>query len=337
MVLRKLLSSSLFVIALLCAQLPLLAARNTFIPSMQALNVMTVSATDRVATTTEKELVKSIYNRNSACPAVISINGASYLYQTGVAPAVKEAKYIYLMSRGYAKRKKIAGPEKDDHFISKGGCVIHTRDRIEQNVVHLSSHAVAVTFDFKDEYVNFGQKRDISCLSYVYEAIRKINKTAQIIIVSECLGAKTALELAARYPLENTTLILESPFFRGTEVFEMMQNYNRFASPWILKWGMRFFKHYDEKQDNLPDRLHTIKPHVRIFACHRIGDPLLHDTYFHTHMKTITDHLSENNVTSFCFKDTQDLHSSTFRFKGSQQAVNEFYKKHDLPYTTITN
>ncbi len=332
MTFKQLFPTFTLAIALLGAYAPAQAARNAFRPTIQALNIMTISPTDKKASTTEKALVRSIYKRTPQLPSIIDIEGNSYVYQTGIAPIVKQAKYIYLMSRGYAKRKKIAGPDKDDHFIRKGGCVIHTRDRIAQNVVHLNKNAVAVTFDYKDEYVNFGQKRDISCLSYTYEAIRKANPTAHIIIVSECLGAKTALELAARNSLEKTTIVLESPFFRGSELFEMMQNYNRFASPWILKWGMRFLKHYDAKQDDLPDRLQNIKPHVHIFACHRNGDPLLNDDYFHTHMNTITDHLSCNNVTCYRFNDTQELHSSTFRFKGSQQAVNAFYKKRGLPY-----
>jgi len=297
---------------------------------------MTVSSTDKKANTTEKELVKNIYNRRTPSQAVIDIDGSHYLYQTGVAPLVKNAKHVYLMSRGYAKRKKIAGPEKDDHFIRKGGCVIHTRDRIAQNVVHLNENNVAVTFDYKDEYVNFGQKRDISCLSYAYESIRKINPTAHIIIVSECLGAKTALELAARYPLEKTTIVLESPFFKGSELFDMMsKNYVGWGgSSFIVRWGMRAFAHYDKAQDDLPNRFCNIQPHVRIFACHRNKDPLLHDDYFEAHMKAITDHLTGSHVTCYRFDDTQELHSSTFRCTGSQRAVNEFYKKHGLPHCT---
>lgn len=334
MTFKQLFPTFTLAITLLGTCTPAQAARNTFRPTVQALNIMTISPTDKKASTTENALVKSIYNRTPQLPSIIDIEGNSYLYQTGIAPIVKHAKHIYLMSRGYAKRKKIAGPNKDDHFIRKGGCVIHTRDRIAQNVVHLNKDAVAVTFDYKDEYVNFGQKRDISCLSYTYEAIRKTNPTAHIIIVSECLGAKTALELAARNSLEKTTIVLESPFFRGSELFEMMsKNYVGWGgSTIILRWGMRAFGHYDAKQDDLPDRLRNIKPHVHIFACHRNGDPLLNDDYFHTHMKTITDHLSCNNVTCYRFDDTQELHSSTFRFKGSQQAVNAFYKKRGLPY-----
>lgn len=331
---KKFLRSSFIVIIALCGTYSPIQGRVPFRPNVNTLNVMTISPTDRKATTTEKELVKTIYNRRAASSAVIDIDGSSYLYQVGVAPIVKNAKHVYLMSRGYAKRKKITGPDKDDHFIRCGGCVIHTRDRIAQNVVHLDNSSIAVTFDYKDDYVNFGQKRDISCLSYVYEAIRKINPTAHIIIVGECLGAKVALELAARYPLEKTTIVLESPFFKASELFDMMsKNYVGWGvSSIILRWGMRAFAHYDKNQDDLPNRFCNIKPHVRIFACHRNKDPLLRDDYFETHMKAITDHLTGNHVTCYQFDDTQELHSSTFRSQECQKAVNEFYKKHDLPH-----
>lgn len=328
-------TSSIFIFALCCSFGPIQAGRVPFRPSVNALNVMTISQSNRKPTMTEQDLVQKIYRNRMPSQVVIDIEGTPYLYQKGITPTTQKADYIYLMSRGYARRKKIAGPNKDDHFIQKGGCVIHARDRIAQNVVPLNQKSVAITFDYKDDYVNFGQKRDISCLSYVYDAVRRINPSAHIIIVSECLGAKVALELASRHPLEKTTIVLESPFFKASDLFEMMsKNYAKWANPTILRWSMNAFGHYDKAQDDLPNRLRNIAPHIHIFACHRNKDPLLQDDCFETHMKALTDHLTGNHVTCYQFDDTQELHSSTFRWSDCQRAVNEFYKKHGLPYHT---
>jgi len=318
----------------LCGSIsPAHASRTPFRPNETTLNVMTVSRVHQKPTMTERDLVQRIYRNRMPLQAIIDIEGTPYLYQKGIASCAQNAEYIYLMSRGYARRKKIAGPHKDDHFIQKGGCVIHTRDRIAQNVVPLSEKSVAITFDYKDDYPNFGQKRDISCLSHVYDAVKKSNPSAHIIIVSECLGAKVALELASRHPLDNTTIVLESPFFKAEELFPMMAaNYAGWANASLLKWSLSAFAHYDKAQDDLPNRFKNIAPHIHIFACHRNKDPLLHDDCFETHMKAITNHLTGNHVTCYRFDDTQELHSSTFRWPGCQRAVNEFYKKHGLPY-----
>ena len=295
---------------------------------------MTITTCNQKPDTSECELVKKIYKRRMPQKAVIDIEGASYQYEAGISCSAKNAQYIYLMSRGYAKRKRISGSHKDDHFIRKGGCVIHTRDRIAQHVAPLDTKSVAITFDYQDGYVNFGQKRDISCLKSVFDAIRNINQSAHIIIVSECLGAKVALELAARYPITNTTLVLESPFFKATDLFEMMaQNYigwSDYAS--ILKWGCWAFCHYDERQDDLPDRFYCIPKDIQIFACHRNKDPLLSDSSFQNDMTQLSAHLATGNVSYYRFDDTEEWHSSSFRWPGCQQSVNEFYKKHGLPY-----
>jgi len=312
----------------------LFARKPTFRPNAKNLNVMTVMPTHDAPEISECDLVKKIYNRQMPKKAVIGIEGKNYCYQAGLHSCIKKANCIYLMSRGYAKRKRITGPDKDNHFIRSGGCVIHTRDRIAQNIVHLSDDAIAVTFDYKDGYVNFGQKRDIACLRYVYNATRTLNPSAHIIIVSECLGAKVALELAAQHPITNTTLVLESPFFQATELFDAMANnyIGWSASASILNCGTRFVCHYDWRQDDLPARLKNIPNNVRIFACHRNGDPLLGDEHFATHMKTIGNHIPTNSVTCYRFDDIETRHSRSFRWTGSQRAVNTFYKQHRLPY-----
>ncbi len=310
----------------------LLARTPTFRPNTKNLNIMTVSHSTQSPEMSECELVKKIYRRRIPKKAVIAIEGRNYCYRAGLDSSIKNAPHIYLLSRGYAKRKRITGPGKDEHFIRSGGCVIHTRDRIAQNVVHLSDTTVAVTFDYKDGYVNFGQKRDLSCLRYVYDAIRALNPSAQIIIVSECLGAKVALELAAQHPITNTTIVLESPFFQATDLFDAMaHNYIGWsASRSILYWGTRFLCHYDYRQDDLPSRLKNIPKDTPIFACHRNGDPLLLDTYFQTHITSLSSCVS--NVTSYRFNDIETRHSSSFRWPGCQRAANTFYKKHGLPH-----
>ncbi len=321
-----------FILLLLPFSNALQAGRFPFRPTIKNLNVMTITTSDQKPDTNECELVKKIYKRRMPQKAVIDIEGASYQYEAGISCSVKNAEYIYLMSRGYAKRKRINGPHKDDHFIRKGGCVIYARDRIAQHVVPLDTKSVAVTFDYQDGYVNFGQKRDISCLKCVYDTIRTINRSAHIIVVGECLGAKVALELASRYPITNTTLVLESPFFQATDLFEMMsQNYigwDGFAP--ILKWGCWAFCHYDYRQDDLPDRFTCMSKETRIFACHRNKDPLLSDSSFQNGITQLT--LITDNVSCYRFDDTEKRHSSSFRWPGCQQTVNEFYNKHGLPY-----
>ncbi len=324
----------IFILLIFSLSNALQAGRFPFRPTIKNLNAMTITACDQKPDTNECELVKKIYKRRMPQKAVIDIEGASYQYEAGISYAVKNAEYIYLMSRGYAKRKRINGPHKDDHYIRKGGCVIHTRDRIAQHVVPLDTKSVAVAFDYQDGYVNFGQKRDISCLKWVYDAIRNINQSAHIIIVSECLGAKVALELAARHPITNTTIVLESPFFQATDLFEMMaHNYIGWSSSAsILKWGCWAFCHYDWHQDDLPDRFHCMPKDIRIFSCHRNKDPLLSDSSFQNGITQLSTHLKGGNVSYYKFDDTKERHSSSFRWPGCQQAVNAFYKKHGLPY-----
>ncbi len=140
--------------------------RRPFRPSEYNLNVMTVTRSDAHPDTTACELVKKIHRRRMPEQAIIPIDGKAYNYQKGIAPIVQNAEHIYLMSRGYAKRTHIDGPDKDDHFIRRGGCIIHTHDRIAQHAVPLNEKSVAITFDYQDGHINFGQKRDISCLKF---------------------------------------------------------------------------------------------------------------------------------------------------------------------------
>ena len=307
-------------------------ARGVFKPSLKNLRVMTVTKTDRPAQMDECQLAQKVFNRRMPKKAVIGIENSSYLFTKGVTKQVKKAHSIYLMSRGYARKRSITGSGKDDHFTYRGGCIIHTRDRIAQGIVHLHSNAVAVTFDYQDRYINFGQKRDISCLSFVYDKIKKANPTAHIIIVSECLGAKTALELAIKKQIENCTIVMESPFFTASDLFNsMVENYMGLPTFYpILDCFFRWFHHYDPRQDDLPDRLNQLPKHIKIFACHRNHDPLISDAHVQENMNLIIQHLGKDRVAFYRFTDTEKRHSSSFRWAGSQKAVNQFYQIHPL-------
>ena len=314
-------------------------ARGVFKPTLSNLRVMTISATKEAARLTECQLAHKAFYGRLPRRSVIDINGNSYCFKRGIDRIVKKADYIYLMSRGYARRRSITGPGKDDHFTYRGGGIIHTRDRIAQNVVHLKNNAVAITFDYKDRYVNCGQRRDIACLARVYDGIKKANPTAHIIIVGECLGAKTALELAIKRQIDNCTLIMESPFFAASDLFKnMAQNYMNWPGlESIIHSFFKWFHHYDPQQDDLPDRLDKLPKKLRIFACHRNRDDLISDEHVQKNMAKIERVLGKERVSFYRFDDAQERHSSSFRWPGAQQAVNCFYERHGLPYKIVTH
>jgi len=313
-----------------------------FRPSVDNLNTVTVRqghiATDRTPTMAVAELVKQIHRGKMPERACVPLPGSDECAERGF--VVEKGLHtnaddntIVIFSRGYANGNR---PGKNDNFIQRGACATaayrQSRDYI------LNDTAPTVLFDYPDRRraFSFGQKSDTDCLRTVYRAVRERNPNANIVLVGNCRGAKTVLDLCADRPEQVKAVLLMSPFMSAKDMTHSIARHHLKKlprSPDVLYGFFKFwFPNYDEQQDNvILSRLLNIDPDLPILIGHRKGDALIPDHQ----MEALVSHIrsgGHRQIQLFTVDDTTFSHDRLNEVPAFQWAANAFMKRQGMPH-----
>ncbi len=184
---------------------------------------------------------------------------------------------IFIYSRGF-----VPIPLLRPHSSPRcGGSIYWVHKFIENNILLNTSW---VTFDYLDSshLCDMGQEFDVSCLSAVIQAVKKLNPQAQLTLVGMCRGAHAIIRyLANTNDSSVDTIILESPYATGQQLMSAIaQNH---VAPYIgnataqTLCNMLFKLHYpnfDKAQDNLLESIESIS-NKKIFIGHGLSDKII--------------------------------------------------------------
>jgi|GEM_PF-1920935 len=239
---------------------------------------------------------------------------------------------IFIFSRGYARTNT---PGTNDNALQKGGCAKAAYIPIQDGVIN---DAPCVTFDYPDRRrcFNFGQKKDLACLKFIYEETLKKNPQAEIIFIGDCRGAKAILNFTAYKPEKVKALVLLSPFFSAKQLTEeVARNYLSWlpgSAPFLQQLFKVWFPSYDPNGDNnFTKNSSLIDQKMPIFIAHRTHDTLVSTKQVTDFVQTLqkTGHRNIRLVTT---NDTSARHSRLTPIKKIQYEANKFFSEYQLPY-----
>ncbi len=261
---------------------------------------------------------------------------SSYLNKTIVAhKGIKSCPndpLIFIFSRGYARTNT---PGTNDNALQKGGGAKAAYIPIQDGVIN---DAPCVTFDYPDRRrcFNFGQKKDLACLKFIYEETLKKNPQAEIILIGDCRGAKAILNFTTQKPEKIKALVLLSPFFSAKQLTdEVARNYLSWfpgSSSFLQQFFKVWFPSYDPNGDNNFVKNSTyIDQKMPIFIAHRTFDTLV-STQQVTDFVSTLQKTGHHNIRLVMTDDTSARHSRLTPVKKIQYETNKFFSKYQLPY-----
>ncbi len=311
---------------------PLICASET-LSRLEKINAVTIRPSSETKKHTNSNTINDLVKYINVFDTVpkhtyLQINDKVHKIYKGVRVSPEDT-FVYIFSRGYALFNT---PTKNEIFVQRGACAAGAYRQLRDNII---INGPVISFDFDDDTdgFTFGQTRAINMLKAIYNEILNQNPNAQIVLVGDCRGAKVALEWATRRPRNLNSLVLLSPFVSAREISDHMgKNYlPSILRPLLYPFFKALLKKYDEKKDDLYDRLSAIDPNIPVFIAHRMNDAVISlET-----VESLRQHLKDagnEKVDMIKVYDTTCKHSRLNGNKDVQKAVNKFYKKHKLPY-----
>jgi len=304
-----------------------------FVPTVDNLNTITVRQGAIVDEPTLEiaQLVKQIHRGKMPARVSVPLHEAddtrSISIQKGLQLAPEDTEVV-LYSRGYANATR---PGKNDNFIQRGGCAMAAYRQSRDHI--LNSAAPCVVFDYPDRrrVFSFGQKSETDCLRTIYRAIRECSPHANVTLVGNCRGAKTALDMCADRPERVKAVLLMSPFMSAKDMTHSIANHHLKKLPRSPDVLYNFFKlwfpNYKEEEDKIIfARLQAIDPQLPILIGHRKNDALIPDYQ----MEDLINHIKaggNQQVQLFSFEDTTFSHDRAHEVPAFQWAANAFLKR----------
>lgn len=255
----------------------------------------------------------------------------SILVEQGIADHIDDP-VIFIFSRGYARTNT---PGTNDNALQKGGCAMAAYLPIQDNIIN---NAPCITFDYPDRRrcFNFGQKKDVHCLRFIYEQTLKTHPHAQIILIGDCRGARAIVNFATERPKNVKALVLLSPFFSAQQLTqEVAYNYLSWlpgSSSILQNFFQLWFPNYTQEEDTrLAQHVAQHIYDIPIFIAHRNKDTLVSTAQ----VRSFVDHLTatqRNKTHLIITDDTSARHSRLTPVKEIQKAVNQFFYTYNLPH-----
>jgi len=313
-----------------------------FTPTLDKLNTVTVRQgrvpQEEAPTLEVAQLVKKIYHGKLPERACVPLPGSDdcaergFLVEKGLKTTAND-NTVFIFSRGYANGTR---PGANDNFIQRGACATaayrQSRDYI------LSDGAPCVLFDYPDRrrVFAFGQRSETDCLRTVYRAVRERNPEANIVLVGNCRGAKTVLDMCADRPENVKAVLLMSPFMSAKDMTHSIARNHLKKMPKSQDVLYGFFKfwfpNYKEEQEPLIyARLQNIDPNLPVLIGHRKDDALISDHQ----MEALAEHIrggGNKQIQLFMVEDTRFSHDRLNEVPAFQWAANAFLKRNGMPH-----
>ncbi len=267
---------------------------------------------------------------NNFSPTYVRITGQDNLWhlQRGV-QVTDEAVMLY--SRGFRGQLGVIGTFIFRH-LNYGQSLPTIYKYIQSGSIQCST----IGFDYIDTVDNFDHGCAIraECLRHTLNHVQQ--KTKNIILFGDSIGAKTILCLATQNPLDHVkALVLESPLF---DMKNMVRNEAKHDFWWLPDSGKeklydmlcRILPKYKPEDEITLERLANVPKDIPIFYAHLYNDNLIDNQTAKDLVKALRD--SEHTVYFIVIDNPKAKHSRIADSQPFIKAVNAFYKKYDLPY-----
>jgi hypothetical protein len=283
-----------------------------------------------IRVSTIEHLVRTIH-LHKAVPqhTLLSINGRYFIVHRGI-ELHNQDKKVFIFSRGYAKTTQ---PGTNDDFIQRGAAAKAAFIQLQDSIVPHDYPLVSFDYDDGRNGFAFGQRKEINTLQTIYQSVLHKNPTIGIILIGDCRGGKVALEVATHKPRNLQALILMAPFISGRDITNNIATQHLKYLPYnkriLHRFFKTYFKTYNDKQDNLAQRLSYIDPELPIYIAHRANDELISTNTINTIVSSLRQS-GNKNVHLLVTNDTSESHSKLTDIPEIQYGIAQFMHQYDI-------
>ncbi len=283
-----------------------------------------------IRVSTIEQLVRTIH-LHKAVPqhTLLSINSRYFIVHRGL-ELHNQDKKVFIFSRGYAKTTQ---PGTNDDFIQRGAAAKAAYVQLQDNIVPYDYPLVSFDYDDGRDGFAFGQHKEINTLQTVYKAVLQKHPNIDIILIGDCRGGKVALEVATHKPDNLQALILMAPFISGRDITNNIATqhlkylpYNKHILHLFFKM---YFKTYNDKKDNLAQRLSHIDLKLPIYIAHRANDALISIDTINTIVSSLRQS-GNKNVHFLVTNDTSESHSKLTGVPEIRDGIAQFMHQYDI-------
>lgn len=262
----------------------------------------------------------------------------------------QKKKIIFIYSGGWivgacGRTSRSDGFTKDNVLTPSCGVGLHLVNRYMRFGI---LNGTTVTFDYPTDTrraFTAGQEDDLICLKKVYDEVAKHNPDAHIVLVGDCKGGTTILNLIS-HPLYYNQLpqvkgvLVESPPASIKHVAYNIADRWLWALPGskhlvhgLFKFAMPAYDSCDQVHSILNAKKEHIPADLPIFIGRIQNDDIANDMI----IEDMIQKLKENGNQKVHLYTTSEkiMHARLGKVAEYQQAANDFFKKYGFPYNEI--